>query len=199
MKKIVAIAVSLTAIVSGGFTLQAASPGEGGSAAAAAKEEEPCIAKADQGNISCIIREARLCSVLNLPDATSSGRYLKPSQDGFVILFIKGQFCNKGAAETTAALPVFLSVEKKQYEAKGLYFPGAKAMDYFIFLNPGEVYDFACYYFLPLTSIIGGKLLIPGGVPVAEAMVLPFDRTTTIHDVYTGRGVTDSPDGDEEK
>lgn len=186
----------LLSALAGGASLHAASLGDAiESSKEVVKEKAPVIASAVVENVECAISEATLCAELYLPDAFS-GKRLKPSQEGQVVLFIRGKLTNKGSKKTTTDTPRFLSAEGKKYEGKDMFFHGVKSKELFITLNPDEEYDFATYFFLPVQAVIGGKLLFKNDSPFSgrsATMELNFDRSTTIHDVLTKGGITDNP------
>lgn len=160
------------------------------------EEKSAAIATARVEDIVCSINEAELCTVLELPDAMSSGRYIKASKDDQVVLFISGKLSNKGKKKRSAGIPAFLSAEQKKYEGKALFFKGVSPKAWMISLNPDEEYEFGAYFYLPVTAIVGGKLVVANDEVFSKKtaeMELPFNRQTTVHDRYEKRKITDNP------
>ena len=176
--------------------LQAASLGDAIDASKEAAVQEQALGTTEVSHVQCTVLEASLCSALVLPDAMGGEKTLSSPQGGQLVLFVRGKFANRGSKKIDMKLPQFCSADEKMYDGKGLYYKGVKPKDLFIFLNPDEEYSFVIYYFLPPAAVLGGKLVFSDNEFASRArgdVDLPFDRSTTVEDELTKKGITDNP------
>ena len=175
--------------------LHAASLGDVIDASKESTVQEQALGITEVSHVQCTVLEASLCSALVLPDAMEKHTISSP-QKGQLVLFVRGRFLNKGAKKIDMELPQFCSAEGKMYEGEDLYIKGVEAQDLGISLNPDQEYTFVAYYFLPSAAIIGGKLVFADDEFDSEErgeVDLHFDRSTTVEDELTKKGITENP------
>ena len=175
--------------------LQAASLRDAIDASKEAAVQEQALGATEVSHVQCTVLEASLCSALVLPGAMEKHTISSP-QKGQLVLFVRGKFLNQGANKIDMELPQFCSAQGKMYEGEDLYIKGVKPQELGISLNPDQEYTFVAYYFLPSAAIIGGKLVFADDEFDSEErgeVDLHFDRSTSVEDKLTKKGITDNP------
>ena len=148
--------------------------------------------------VSCGTRRPLSCAIPR-PDAgwgTAQVAWDDGEVVGQLVLFVRGKFLNQGANEIDMKLPKFCSAEGKTYEGEDLYIKGVTPQELGISLNPDQEYTFVAYYFFPLAAVIGGKLIFADDEFDSEErgeVDLHFDRSTSVEDKLTKKGITDNP------
>ena len=186
----------LLSVLPGILPLQAASLGVAIDASKEAAVQEQALGTTEVSHVQCTVLEASLCSALVLPDAMGGEKTLSSPQGGQLVLFVRGKFLNQGANKIDMKLPKFCSAEGKTYEGEDLYIKGVKPQELGISLNPDQEYTFVAYYFLPLAAVIGGKLIFADDEFDSEErgeVDLHFDRSTSVEDKLTKKGITENP------
>ena len=176
--------------------LQAASLGDAIDASKEAAVQEQALGTTEVSHVQCTVLEASLCSTLVLPDAMGGEKSIASPQGGQLVLFVRGKFANQGTKKIDMELPKFCSAEEKTYEGEDLYIKGVEPQALGISLNPDQEYTFAVYYFLPPSSVIGGKLIFADDEFDSEErgeIDLHFDHSTPVEDELTKTGITDNP------
>lgn len=164
--------------------------------AATSSRNNSVIGSVSLRGLKMTITEVTVTKSVVFPDSSSSNRRITANR-GSLIVFIRGTATNIGNSRAQFEKPLFVSANGRAYsESQDLYVDNGQERNMFIILRPAEVFEFASYYIIKPSDIIGGKLrlqidTIIDGVRSID-MTLPLDADTTVEESIRRPGITTS-------
>lgn len=154
------------------------------------------IGSVSLGEIKMTITEVTVTKSIIFPDSSSYNKSATAKR-GTLIVFVRGTATNIGNSQEEFEKPLFVSKDGRAYsESETLFVDNGQEKSIFILLQPDEVFEFATYYIIKPSDIMGGKLRLQhntifDGVKSRD-MSLPLDTNTKVEDTIRRPGITTS-------